>query len=84
MVQTQLGHHPIAIHFAYDGTIAFTPIGHFKSISDISNGLQVYITPINLTIIDIDSKDEMLYNLRSWIDYKKEPLLLQWLKSFNL
>jgi hypothetical protein len=84
MLQTQLGHHPIALHFFPTGQIAFTPIHNFDTITDYSNGLEVYITPVNITVIDIDSKEEMVYTLHSLIDYKKEPLLLQWLKSFNL
>lgn len=84
MLQTQLGHHPIAVHFLPTGQLAFTQTRSFSTITDYSEGLEVYITPVNITIIDIDSKEEMVYTLHSLIDYKKEPLLLQWLKSFNL
>ena len=85
MLQTQLGHHPIALHFFPTGQIAFAPLYDFGyTLVDNSEGLEVYITPVNITIIDIDSREEMVYTLHSLIDYKKEPLLLQWLKSFNL
>lgn len=84
MLQTQLGHHPIALHFLPTGQIAFTQLHNFNTITDYSEGLEVCITPVNITIIDVDSKEEMVYTLHSLIDYKKEPLLLQWLKSFNL
>lgn len=85
MLQTQLGHHPIAVHFLPTGQIAFTQLQNFDyAIVDYSEGLEVHISPVNITIIDIDSRDEACYNLHSLIDYKKEPLLLQWLKSFNL
>lgn len=84
MLQTQLGHHPIALHMFPTGQIVFTQTRSFSTITDYSEGLEVYITPVNITVIDIDSKEEMVYTLHSLIDYKKEPLLLQWLKSFNL
>ncbi len=84
MLQTQLGHMPIIMHLLNNGHISFTPQFRDITITDYSNKLEVFINNFGIEIVDTDSKDEEKYTFGTAIDYKTKPLLLEWLKSFNL
>ena len=84
IINTQLGNHPISLHLFDNGMSAFSPLAEFDSIIDKHKTLEVYIDRIGIEIIDLDSKDSEDHRFGHTIPYKQYPLLLEWLKSYNL
>lgn len=84
IINTKLGNHPINLHLFENGTVAFSPQTDFGSIVDKHKNLEVYINRLGIEIIDLDSKDEEKHKFGHTIHYKQFPLLLEWLKGFNL
>ena len=84
IINTQLGNHPINLHLFDNGMIAFSPQTDFGSIVDKHKTLEVYINRMGIEIIDLDSKDSEDHKFGHTNAYKQYPLLLEWLKSYNL
>lgn len=84
IINTKLGNHPINVHLFEDGCIAFSPQTDFGSIVDKHKHLEVYINRLGIEIIDLENKDEEKHKFGYKIPYKQYPLLLEWLKSFNM
>ena len=84
LLNSALGNHTINIHLFEDGCIAFSPQTDFGSIVDKHKHLEVYINRLGIEIIDLENKDEEKHKFGYKIPYKQYPLLLEWLKSFNM
>jgi hypothetical protein len=82
--QTTLGHHPILLQLISNGRIGFIPQFRDTTIVDYAGALEVTINNFGINIVDTDSRDEEQYTFGTQIEYKNKPLLLEWLKSFNM
>ena len=84
MFQIQLGNYPISVVVIPNGNIAFNANLGDNKLTDYNGKMTTYIDCQGITIVDNDSKDEEHFTFFSQVEYKKYPMLMEWLKSFNL
>lgn len=88
-VQMPLGTLPFVVALIDNANAAIVPSPGFRGTHiDRVEGMEVVLDTQGFTLYDDESKvdrelDEV-YNYSSQINYKEKPLLLKWLKSFNL
>ena len=84
MFNVQLGGLPVVVHLIPQGCLAFTPTDHFRNCHDNGKTLEVFISQYGIELTDKESRDSEKHSFGVTINYKQFPLLLEWLKSFNL
>ena len=84
MFNVQLGGFPVAVHLIPQGMIAFSPTSNFRNCYDDSTPIEVFISQYGVELTDKESRDSEKHSFGMVINYKQFPLLLEWLKSFNL
>jgi len=82
--QTQLGQHPITLHLLPNGSIIFFPHFNGLGMTDYCDNLVVDIHQQGIYLYDTETRDEDNIVFGNAVEYKTRPLILQWLKSFNL